>query len=305
MTRNPRLLASILVAVFSSGFSIQAFSAPSINNQSEHLLGSQFHRQKASADEIAPAWLTERRVIGENNLETIIASPDTESASPSRSVARVETTDGKGYCTAARVGRNLFLTNFHCYEFVDCEDVQFHLGYEKNLPVSQQKTFRCAEVLAFNEHFDYALYRVDLSATSQGSDQEDQDSLESATHDDLADLVEYPIATLWTGRLEVNQPLLVASHPRARLKEVDRSDECKLLSIKPEQYLGRETITHACDTEGGSSGSPVFDRKTGRIVALHWGGTDEYNMAVPMSLIVQDWRSVLTNDVMNELRIEK
>jgi len=252
-----------------------------------------------------PAWLTERRVIGENNLETIIASQDTESLSPSRSVARVETADGKGFCTAARIGPDLFLTNFHCYEFVDCEDVHFHLGYEKNLPASEQKTFRCAEVLAFNEHFDYALYRTVLSSTEQNPEQKEQDHLESDLHDDLADLVEYPAATLWVGSLEVNQPLLVASHPGARLKEVDRSDECKLLTAKTEIFLGRETITHSCDTEGGSSGSPVFDRKTGRIVALHWGGTDEHNMAVPMSLIVQDWKSILSEDVMAELRIEQ
>lgn len=289
--------------MYSFGFSIQASGSTQQQSPFTGHVDSQSHELlRSSLNEEIPAWLTERRVIGDNNLETIIASQDTESFSPSRSVARVETRDGKGYCTAARVGRDLFLTNFHCYEFVDCENVQFHLGYEKNLPEAEQKIFHCTEALAFNEHFDYALYRAVGASSAQPEDEPDIDSLE---HEDVSDLVEYPVATLWVGDLSVNQPLLVASHPGARLKEVDRSDECRLLSVETQIFLGRETITHACDTEGGSSGSPVFDRKSGRIVALHWGGTDEYNMAVPISLIVQDWKNALSADVLGEMRIEK
>ena len=304
MSRNPCLWAPTLV-VYLLGLSSQILAQPSNLENSEKPSIPKVLDFTDLLEEQIPAWLTERRVIGENNLETIIASPDTENSLPSRSVARVETQDGKGFCTAARVGRDLFLTNFHCYEFVDCEDVQFHLGYEKNFPASEQKIFRCAEVLAFNEHYDYALYRVEKSSYTQTTDPQKSDNQEFESHEDLTDLVEFPIATLWVGRLAVNQPLMVASHPGARLKEVDQSSECKLLSTKTEIFLGRETLTHACDTEGGSSGSPVFDRKTGRIVALHWGGTDEYNMAVPMSLIVQDWKSTLPKDVMGELKIER
>lgn len=302
MTRNPCLWASTL-ALYSVGFSVQASGSPQLKGPAEGSLDPQsYDRRWSSLEEEIPAWLTERRVIGDNNLETIIASQDTESFSPSRSVARVETRDGKGYCTAARVGKDLFLTNFHCYEFVDCQNVQFHLGYEKNLPEADQRIFHCTEALAFNEHFDYALYRAEGVSSLQPEKRSEKDVLE---HENLGDLAEFPAATLWIGDLSVNQPLLVASHPGARLKEVDRSEECRLLSIKTQIFLGRETLTHACDTEGGSSGSPVFDRKSGRVVALHWGGTDEFNMAVPISLIVQDWRSILSADILAEMRIEK
>lgn len=304
MSRNPCLWAPTLVVYF-LGLSSQTLAQPSNLENSGRPSTPQVFDSISPLEGETPAWLTERRVIGENNLETIIASPDTESARPSRSVARVETHDGKGFCTAARVGRDLFLTNFHCYEFVDCDDVQFHLGYEKNFPANDQKIFRCAEVLAFNEHYDYALYRVEKSPYSKTTDSQNSDGQELESRKDFADLIEFPIASLWVGRLAVNQPLMVASHPGARLKEIDQSAECKLLSTKTEIFLGRETITHACDTEGGSSGSPVFDRKTGHIVALHWGGTDEYNMAVPISLIVQDWKSTLSEDVLSELKLEK
>ena len=267
--------------------------------------GGHDHLSETDWEEL-PAWLTERRIIGRNNLEPIIATQDTESNSPARSVARVETLDGKGFCTASRISKDIFLTNFHCFEFVGCDELQFHLGYEKNLPESKQLIFTCKNVLAKNERFDYAVYRAEFSTKKPGPEELDFNSLMPTNFDgNTASLADYPIATLWGGPLTVDEPLLVASHPRARLKEVDQSSDCKLRSVEPEEFLGRETITHTCDTEGGSSGSPVFDRKSGYIIALHWGGTEDYNMAVPVSLILEDWKKTLPAQVLSELHIAR
>ena len=35
---------------------------------------------------------------------------------------------------------------------------------------------------------------------------------------------------------------------------------------------GTRSMRHLCDTEGGASGSPVFDRALDRVLAIHWGG---------------------------------
>lgn len=298
-TRSLPIWVSAL-ATFSSWTSIHA-----ANNISSPANPQSFDRRLARDGEELPAWLTERRIIGQNNLEPLLASQDTESISPTLSVARVETADGEGFCTASRIGINVFLTNFHCFEFVDCDNLQFHLGFEKNIPENQQQVFTCQEVLGKNERFDYALYRAALSPTIPSSEVSESLWDEPLPRTHTATLMEYPVATLWAGPLELNQTLLLASHPRSRLKEVDRSPDCKLLTIVPEEFLGRETITHTCDTEGGSSGAPVFDRKSGRIVALHWGGTDDHNMAVPLSLIVDDWKKTLSNDVLAELQIQE
>lgn len=373
-----------------------------------------------AAAEDLPAWFFERKIIGNNDLEPIEATAGTDAYDKARIVARVETVDGSGFCTASRVAEDLFLTNYHCWEFKPCESIQFHMGYERDLPGEQQQYFKCVEVLSKLESLDYALYRVEKvvppSGTSKvynfeniglaipdndtngvtqdfevdlaesvrnirvtlkvkhpyvgdlqvklkspegtevtlhdrtGGGQDDlnltltgstalsaligqnalgtwtleardfargdegsvealsieifYDDKEAITEDDTRG-TEFPVATLWAGKIEVNQPLLVASHPAARLKEIDRSETCVLRTIETEVVSERQTITHTCDTEGGSSGSPVLDRATGHVVALHWGGTTEYNLSIPMKLVVEHLQQNVAADHFSKLSIQR
>jgi subtilisin-like proprotein convertase family protein len=369
----------------------------------------------SQADEL-PTWLTERRIIGENDLEAIEATKTTPAYAFSRVVARVETSDGQPFCTASRLGSDLFLTNFHCFEFAPCESIRFHLGYEKDLPDTKQVLFKCNEVLSKSLSLDYALYRVAyvgivgggtvrkhefhnlgvsipdnnpngvvhpfdirqdgkikaisltvkithpragdlkialkspsgtevllqnqigtvdvartfklidgmvayLGAEADGvwelkvSDHrgDTEGVLDSVTFDittenerlEQGQAENFPSATLWAGELAVDQELIVASHPRGRLKEIDRSATCKIRSVETIEVAERETITHTCDTEGGSSGSPVIDRRTGQIVGLHWGGVEDYNYAIPMPKIVESLEKDLDPKVFHELRIAR
>lgn len=381
---------------------------------------------RVSADTFPP-WLTERRIHGANGLEPIESlRSDPTRYEKTRVVARVESSDGAGFCTASRVGNDLFLSNFHCYEFKPCQNMQFHLGYEKDVPKASQLIFKCKEVLAKNKTHDFALFRAELGkkagggaivtnvygdkslhvdipdndphGLSQGLDivnggritdvkvhviikhpflsdievvltspagtsiklhdhASGADLDRTYTFDDglsalegqtakgkwllrVADLSpgdsgtlegfvltlttevpapaesgdanlggelavdDYPIATFYTGQVAVGQKLLVAGHPSARQKEMDRSDECVLRTIAIQIEEERETITHLCDTEGGSSGSPVMDRETGRIVGLHWGGNGEYNFAIPIAKVISDLKAALTPTDFGQLRIE-
>lgn len=374
------------------------------------------HATAALAQDL-PAWLTERRIIGANDLEPIENMSGSLEYERTKIVARVETASGEGFCTAARVGQDLFLTNFHCSQIGPADSLRFHLGYERNLPPNQQLIFQGKEVLSRNLAFDYAVYRTTfLGAATAGTtksyeahhlahmipDNQDPGALHSfdvaqagrlkdlklgiklkhprigdltidlrgpngrlvTVHDrvggttadldrsfvladglfalvgsdasgtwsvsvadhqagdvgELTDVVlttttqdeggdhaypeDYPIGVLSEDTLEPNQPVIVASHPRGRFKEIDRSAGCKLLTVQTEVFSERQTLRHGCDTEGGSSGAPVIDRATGRIVAIHWGGVTEYNMGIPTGAILTNLRKELGAGFLNQLIIQ-
>ena len=391
-------LAAMVAIMIASSFSAPAAGSPAARS-------TEGPRDQTTSSFNAPWWMNEHRIIGTNNLEPIEATELNEQYEKTRILARVETHAGDGFCTASRVGPDLFLTNYHCYDFVPCDDVQFHMGYERDLPPKDQLIFQCEEVLAQDLSLDYALYRVSFTGNGPDNSGEERHAFEDlglsipdndpegvvqvldieqeGTLEDIsvelqihhtfisdlevnlvspqgrrvnlhrrsggygANLIKtftmqqtalsafagievggqwlvevrdisegdigvldkvvitiqsltdeeppvvvgalpdsQPIARLFAGPIIDNQMLLVASHPRGRLKMIDRGPDCKLKSVLPVVLGLRQTITHTCDTEGGSSGSPILDRETGHVVALHWGGSFTENYAIPMGLVV-------------------
>lgn len=268
----------------------------------------------ASADTFSdfelPSWATERRIIGPNNLESVVSNQVLEFYDFARVVARLETPDGLGYCSGSRVGENLFLTNFHCQESMECENIVVHMGYEKGVTKGQQGIFQCVQILGANETHDYALLEVKWVGTQADLDlarglTPSESESDSAAHvgTSSATAADFPIASLYIGTLDTSTPIAVPSHPRGRLKEIDKSGDCKILSTEITEVSMRETMTHSCDTEGGSSGSPVINRTTGAILGLHWGGISDHNFMIPMSLVVADLKSTLSPDQFAQLSI--
>lgn len=228
-------------------------------------------------------WLGERKIMGANNLEAISHTRETPAYDFAKVVARVEmASDNSGFCTGSRVAEDLFLTNFHCD--LGCADMQFTMGYEDGVEQADRMTFKCKELVHKNETLDYSLYVVEVPEVE-------------ATH--------YPTLTLYKGPVSDGMPLLVAGHPSARLKEIDRSDECVLSTSEVSRTdSGRDTMKHMCDTEGGSSGSPVLDRERGYAIGLHWGGrTDEANFAISMRMILEDMQANITPEIYGKLTI--
>jgi|LauGreDrversion4_2_1035121.scaffolds.fasta_scaffold01440_9 hypothetical protein len=261
----------------------------------------------AVADELP--WQHERRVIGPSELEPIENTEGSRIYDDSKVVARLETLDGIGYCTSVRVGPDLFLTNYHCSDYKTCDGIQFHLAFEKAVAPRQQLIVRCKELIAKNVAYDYALFRVRPSGFSPKTADDVSTNGTVASSDSSEGSVKapplnsFPVATLWSGALELGKPMFMSGHPGARFKEVDRGPQCALRTLVPELIEERQTITHTCDTEGGSSGSPLMDTESGYVVALHWGGKDDFNMAIPMWEIIEDLKKALPPEIFALIKV--
>jgi lysyl endopeptidase len=232
-------------------------------------------------------WETERKVLGTNGLEDVAASLGTPAYEFARAVARVEEVIvANPVCTAIRVGENLFLTNEHCG--IGCAEMQFRLGYEQDLSPAWQRVYKCKETLRKSENLDYALYYAEVDPDGD------------TPHD-----VTFPILALWDGPLVEGQAVVVPQHPIGHFKLIDRSADCVLSDVEVFHTVsGRDTIKHMCDTQVGSSGSPLIDRATGHVLALHWGGRDhEFNMAIPIYAIVADLAEHLSPELMSTIHV--
>ena len=210
----------------------------------------------------------QRSIIQPNNLQPIEVVSGTPFYEFSMSVARVEA-HGGGFCSSFKVGPDLFMTNWHCSTFMPCNETQFHLGYAPKIPKEEQSQNRCSEILATSDTYDYALYRVDAKSTQ---------------------LKNYPISTLYNGDLYKDQALIHPSFAGTFTFQIDQSPQCKVVDPIPSIVNKRVSFDHSCDTMGGSSGSPILDRKTGFVVALHWGGAERssFNQAIRMKDVLAD-----------------
>jgi len=111
--------------------------------------------------------------------------------------------------------------------------------------------------------------------------------------------------------------IYIPQHPNGRAKEIgifsthtlDASGVCMVKSTM--EYAcsgsGYNDVGYYCDTEGGSSGSPVISRVTQKVIALHHcrgnvactntGG--DTNRGVPISIIFNEIGSLITNCASN------
>jgi V8-like Glu-specific endopeptidase len=222
----------------------------------------------ASPNSIGP-----ERIIGENNLEPIENAVGTVLWDYAQGVARVEM--GGGLCTGFRIGETLMMTNNHCLS--SCSSTKFRFRYERAVTREQQAVFKCVSVPAKNSQLDYAIMRVELES---------------------GDPEGIPVFSLDRRPLLDDQLLFLAGHPAGRLKEMDRSEGCK---VETPPGADVQNITHTCDTEGGNSGSSVLGRETGYVVGLHWGYTS-LNQATWMAHIL-DHVAENTPELMSELTV--
>ena len=159
-------------------------------------------------------------------------------------------------CTGFLVAKDLMLTNQHCLDSSpECETVVVRFGYEIDAnrveqPVEKQ---HCIRIEASDKGLDFTLLR--LTGT--------------------------PGVTWGHLTLETSVPIqgakfIIVHHPGGMPKRVTIKDcaDTGEAPVDGNQAGLKSDIDHMCDTEDGSSGSPVFDAEY-RVVALHHLGFSE------------------------------
>ena len=162
-----------------------------------------------------------------------------------RSVARllfVGDGNGQFLCTGFLVAADLFLTNNHCINTpseMSSGLAEFDYDREGVTPV----TLRFKEIVTTNRELDFTLLRLSTDSGRQ------------------------PFT--FDTSVGENRPLVIIEHPAGRPKQVS-IDNCQVFGAQVAGITPALTdFGHGCDTLGGSSGSPVLDLGSGKVLGLH------------------------------------
>jgi hypothetical protein len=150
-------------------------------------------------------------------------------------------------CTGVLVANNLALTNYHCISTKEqLATAAVKVGVETG-NLSKVREGTVARIAAKSEWLDYSL-------------------LVLAGFGDTAELA----APIGLNELAAGDKLILPQHPGGQPKMIDAA-KCavqsnSVIGLKEGSYTD---IKHLCDSEGGSSGSPLLRRDNGMLVALH------------------------------------
>jgi len=198
----------------------------------------------------------------------------------SKAVARL-LINGTELCTSWRVGpNNRMLTNNHCFTTsAEAYDTEVWFNYQcascGGYDVFQPTKVWGDKVLSTDHVYDYTLFTVNNFSAVQ----------------------KFGYLTLDTGRPAKNQELYVPQHPAGEPTRIagslgEKAGNCSVADPNYTGYATGSDVSYYCDTEGGSSGSPVLSRATNKVVALHhFGGCP--NSGVRGDLLAARLRSLL------------
>ena len=200
---------------------------------------------------------------------------DPKAYESSQAVARL-LINGTTLCTAWRIGpNNRMITNHHCFTTSDeAKSTEVWFGYEcaicgAGAAVPAEKV-RGDDVLATDQTYDYTLFTLD-----------DFDKVKDFGYLELDDRV-----------ADKGEKLYIPQHPSGKPLEiaVDSDVEngyCRVEEPKFQGYEADTDVGYRCDTEFGSSGSPVIARSTNKVIALHhFGGCP--NSGVRADLLMRE-----------------
>ena len=214
--------------------------------------------------------------------------PDSQDYRLGTKIAYFHVQYARGYscCTGFLVGPDLLMTNNHCLPS-NISDIEIYMDYYQEPEVDRTRggiTARVTQVLRKNPQLDYALLRLDKPIGNT-----------------------YGWLTLdTTSNPQPGQSVKLIHHSACRSKEISRQDS--EIPALPDLGLPPFILPYYADTEGGTSGCPVFLRDGTDVIAINFAGifndingNGEYdrgidepicNVGILMSYIVpeiEDW----------------
>lgn len=165
----------------------------------------------------------------------------------SRSVALIDVQPslGDGFpCTGFLLGESLLLTNHHCIGDA-ATAVGSNARFAVDAPGDTGRNVRVVKLLSTSPTLDYTLLKLEGRPAT-----------------------DYGRLYLSQALPTENQALVVIQHPGGVPKQV--ADDCRVRGPSKKNLAGMPAdFGHVCDTNNGSSGSPVFDFGSGLVVGLH------------------------------------
>jgi hypothetical protein len=217
-------------------------------------------------------------IVGPNQLSPILAQ-ERWVVELGRSVARLRFVSDDGLvavCTAFLVTPELMLTNQHCIASQD-EMESALVEFDYDTAGSPRRGVHLSELLDSDFELDFSVVRL-----------------------------ERPVGRTPL-RLSSERPpdrhrLLVIQHPGGEPKQVSLAD-CVVDGAVVAGRKGTPTdFGHACDTKGGSSGSPVLSLERRVVVGLHHlgvapGSSNVFNRASHMDLVLGRLSAALRDEI--------
>ena len=187
-------------------------------------------------------------------------SADPVAYTRSKAIARL-LINGIELCTGWRAGpRDRMVTNNHCFDnSADAYDTEVWFNYQcavcKGYDTFQPTKVWGDQVLATNHVFDFTVFTVG----------------------NFAAIKKFGYLSFDSTRPAKGQELYVPQHPAGEPTRIagargESVGNCVVANNAYDGYAKNSDVAYYCDTEGGSSGSPVLSRATGKVVALHHFG---------------------------------
>ena len=241
----------------------------------------------------ATSFAGPKTIYGEQGLKSVETSLDWQVNELSNGVCSILRSNGRGCCTGFFIASDMVMTNYHCLECVYKKEetnletsAVFPLAFSalpkrtsrpltkieainsradllskvkfqyKPFPLAygyQEEKIKISKIVAANKSLDFLVLQLSRP-------------VEKARVNVLSDASINPSQRLVT----IGYP---SRSPFPGQKVYDKTGECAVSDpLIPFAGGRRNNFGHQCDTNPGSSGSPIFERFSGSVIGLHWSG---------------------------------
>lgn len=228
-------------------------------------------RGYTDAELAAAAEPTPQSVCGANDYRDTVCYRTGNPAEFGRTpaVARLPR-NGGSLCTAWRVGPdNRVLTDNHCFT----SGAGIEVWFNHDCTTCGGSTSATATKVLVSQ----------VPRTSAARDY----TLFSVT--DFGSLASFGYLELDARVPAVGEEVYVIGHPAGELEKLSLRDDqngggyCVVSAVRVNGSSSQSDIAYRCDTEGGSSGSPVLSRRTNKVIGLHhYGGCPNQGVRIDL-----------------------